>query len=86
VNKVYQLPDEFICAEPFGAELLQVNAQTEKFEPLVTKMQYGYNFITDDIGEIIKKNRGFKKLDNDKVLKAENRMIITTMGKSAMDF
>ena len=78
VNKVYQLPDEFICSEPFGAEMLQVNAQTEKFEPLITKLQYGYNFITDDIGEIIRKNRGFKKLD-DKILKTETRMVITTM-------
>ncbi len=78
VNKVYQLPDEFICAEPFGAEMLQVNAQTEKFEPLVTKQQHGYNFITEDLGEIIKKNRGFKKLD-DKILRAETRLVITTM-------
>lgn len=78
VNKVYQLPDEFICSDPYGAELLQVNAQTEKFEPLVTSFKYGYNFITEDIGEIIKKNRGFKKLD-DKIMKAENRLVITTM-------
>lgn len=85
VNKVYQLPDEFICAEPFGAEMLQVNAQTEKFEPLVTQQKYGYNFITEDLGEIIKKNRGFKKLD-DKLLKAETRLVITTMAKGVMDF
>lgn len=78
VNKVYQLPDEFICADPYGAEMLQVNAQTEKFAPLVTTYKYGYNFITEDIGEIIKKNRGFKKLD-DKIMKAENRLVITTM-------
>ncbi|MDF1546512.1 MAG: hypothetical protein P1P88_01745 [Bacteroidales bacterium] len=78
VNKVYQLPDEFICSDPYGAELLQVNAQTERFEPLFTSFKYGYNFITEDIGEIIKKNRGFKKLD-DKIMKAENRLVITTM-------
>lgn len=80
VNKVYQLPDEFVCAEPFGAEMLQVNAQTEKFEPLVTKWQYGYNFIVDNLNEIIKKNRGFVKTD-DKVLKAETRLLITTMNE-----
>ena len=82
---MYQLPDEFICAEPFGAELLQVNAQTEKFEPLNTSKKYGYNFITDDLNEIIEKNRGFKKLDS-KILRAENRLVITTMSKSVMDF
>jgi len=81
VNKVYQLPDEFICAEPFGAEVLQVNAQTEKFEPLNTKEQYGYNFITDDLDEVIRKTRGFKKL-KEGVMKAENSIVITTMSGS----
>jgi hypothetical protein len=79
VNKVYQLPDEFVCSEPFGVEMLQVNAQTEKFEPLITKLVDGYRFITDDLKAIIEKNRGFKKLDSDKVLKTEKRMVITTM-------
>ncbi|RLD63528.1 MAG: hypothetical protein DRI95_11625 [Bacteroidetes bacterium] len=78
VNKVYQLPEEFICAEPFGAEVLQVNAQTEKFERLNTKEQYGYNFITDDLDEVIRKTRGFKKL-KEGVMKAENSIVITTM-------
>ncbi len=78
VNKVYQLPEEFICAEPFGAEVLQVNAQTEKFEPLNTKEEYGYNFITDDLDEIIRRTRGFKKL-KEGVMKAENSIVITTM-------
>jgi hypothetical protein len=78
VNKVYQLPEEFICAEPFGAEVLLVNAQTEKFEPLNTKEQYGYRFITDELGEVIKKSRGFKKLEEG-VMKAESSIVITTM-------
>ena len=80
VNKVYKLPEDFICAEPFGAEVLQVNAQTEKFPPIVTKKEYGYDFITENLETVIRKNRGFKK-DNDEVMKAENRLIITTMGK-----
>jgi hypothetical protein len=79
VNKVYQLPDEFVCASPYGVEVLQVNAQTEKFEPLLTKTVDGYRYITDDLAVIIEKNRGFKKLDNNKVLKSEKRMIFTTM-------
>jgi len=78
INKVYQLPDEFICSEPFGAEMLQVNAQTEKFEPLNTTLQGGYRFISNNLDEIIEKTRGFKKVD-DKVLKAETRLVITTM-------
>jgi hypothetical protein len=79
VNKVYQLPDEFVCSAPFGVETLQVNAQTEKFDPLLTKTVDGYRYITDDLAVIIEKNRGFKKLDNNKVLKSEKRMMITTM-------
>ncbi|OQY05940.1 MAG: hypothetical protein B6I20_00180 [Bacteroidetes bacterium 4572_117] len=78
VNKVYQIPDEFVCAEPYGAEVLQVNAQTEKFEPVNTKMQYGYKFITDNIEDVIKKTRGFKKTTGE-IMKAENRLVITTM-------
>ncbi len=80
VNKVYELPEKFICAEPFGAELLLVNAQTEKFVPLNTKKEYGYEFILDDIPEILANTRGFKKL-KDGVMKAENSIVITTMGK-----
>ena len=79
VNKVYQLPEEFVCSPPFGVETLQVNAQTEKFEPLMTKTVDGYRYITDDLAVIIEKNRGFKKLDNNKVLKSEKRIVITTM-------
>jgi len=80
INKVYRLPEDFICAEPFGAEVLQVNAQTEKFPPIVTKSKYGYDFITENLESIIKKSRGFKKT-SDEMMKAENRLIITTMGK-----
>ena len=80
INKVYKLPEEFICAEPFGAEVLQVNAQTEKFPPIVTESKYGYNFITENLESVIKKSRGFKKV-NDEMMKAENRLVITTMGK-----
>ena len=78
VNKVYKLPEDFICAEPFGAELLLVNAQTEKFEPLNTKEQYGYTFITDELSDVIKKSRGFKKL-KEGIMKAESSTVITTM-------
>ncbi len=79
VNKVYKLPDEFICSEPFGAEMLQVNAQTEKFEPLLTQKKHGYNFITNNLADIITNNRGFKKLEDNKILKSETRLVITTM-------
>jgi hypothetical protein len=81
VNKVYELPEKFVCAEPFGAEVLLVNAQTEKFEPLNTRKQYGYEFILDDIPEILANTRGFKKVENGELMRAERSIVITTMGK-----
>lgn len=78
VNKVYELPFEFECAEPFGVETLQLNAQTKEFDPLNVTQQYGYDFISDGLPQILVNTRGFKKVNND-VLKAEKRVIITTM-------
>ncbi|MBU2914060.1 DUF4384 domain-containing protein [Reichenbachiella agariperforans] len=79
VNKAYQLPETFTCAEPFGFEILQLNAQSTPFEPLQTQEQYGYKFIIEDSEAIIQKTRGFKKSTNTEVLKAEKRLSITTM-------
>jgi hypothetical protein len=78
VNQVYELPYTFECAEPFGVETLQVNAQTEMFEPLTTKNESGYEFIQENTEQILVKTRGFKKKEGE-VLKAEEIMMITTM-------
>lgn len=58
---------------------MQVNAQTDKFDPLITIEKYGYNFITENLSEIIKNSRGFKRIKNNEILKAEKRLLITTM-------
>ncbi len=79
VNKLYQIPDEFVCSEPYGIEVMQVNAQTEKFDPLLTKEQYGYNFITENLGTIVEKTRGFKRVKKTKISRAEQRLMLTTM-------
>ncbi len=78
VNMVYELPYEFECAEPFGVETLQLNAQTKAFDKLNVTQQYGYDFISDGLNEILVNTRGFKKVAND-VQKAEKRVIITTI-------
>lgn len=80
VNQVYELPYEFECDEPFGVETLQLNAQTEPFEDLNTVREYGYDFITENPSETITKTRGFKRKADD-VMKAEQRLIFTTMRK-----
>ncbi|HBX50104.1 MAG: hypothetical protein A2275_01040 [Bacteroidetes bacterium RIFOXYA12_FULL_35_11] len=82
INKVYELPYEFECSEPFGVEVLQVNAQTENFPQLTTKKQDGYDFITDDLTTTLVKTRGMKKVEsNTALLKTEKRVVITTMKK-----
>lgn len=78
-NKVIELPDEFECAEPFGVETLQVNAQTKPFDPLKTKSLHGYQFIVDSLDDIILGTRGIKKVSDVPVDRAERRIIFTTM-------
>lgn len=78
VNLIYELPYTFECAEPFGVETLQVNAQTTMFEPLTTRQENGYDFIQENTEQILVKTRGFKKKE-DEVLKAEEIVVITTM-------
>ncbi|MBU2649851.1 MAG: DUF4384 domain-containing protein, partial [Bacteroidetes bacterium] len=81
VNKVIELPKEFICSSPFGVEILQVNAQSREFPPLKTESRYGYDFITDELNVILAKTRGFKPVTNED-LRAENRIVVTTMNDS----
>lgn len=81
VNKVIEIDDEFECAEPFGVETLQANAQTEEFEKLQTYNQDGYEFIRNSLEEVLVKTRGFKKVASKELQKAEKRLIFTTMSK-----
>jgi hypothetical protein len=78
VNQVYELPYTFECAEPFGVETLQVNAQTAMFDPLTTKQENGYDFIQENTEQILVKTRGFKPKDG-QLMKAEEIVTITTM-------
>lgn len=80
VNRVVKIKDEFVCAEPFGAEIIQVNAQSQKFPPLLTEQKWGYTFIKNELAEIIQNTRGFKPVKNED-LKAEKRLVVTTMEK-----
>lgn len=78
VNKVYELPYEFECSEPFGVETLQLNAQELAFGGLRTQKQDGYEFIVDDMQTILVTTRGMKRIEKSD-LKAEKRVTITTM-------
>jgi hypothetical protein len=78
VNTAYQIPDEFVCSEPFGGEILQIFARSEKFDALVTEQLNGYNFLKEDLQKIVIGTRGFKKI-TPKTMQAEQRIQITTM-------
>ena len=80
VNKVVELPFTFRCAPPFGVEVLQANTQTKEFPPLRTRTEQGYNFIVDDVNGILSNTRGFVRVTNED-LKAEKRVVVTTMAK-----
>jgi hypothetical protein len=77
-NKVYELPYEFECSEPFGVETLQMNAQTAQFEPLSTKEIDGYKYIRNSLSETLVKTRGFKATSATSA-STEKRLTITTM-------
>jgi len=81
VNKVVEIPFEFECSEPFGIETLQANAQTVEFQKLATTRNDGYDFIDDNLNEVLMNTRGFKKSASSQVQKAEKRLMFTTMQK-----
>jgi hypothetical protein len=80
VNMVYQIPEEFECDEPYGAEFLQAFARTEPFEPIATEVVGGYNILKDDLKGFLTMQRGMKKVKQG-TLQAETRLVITTMEK-----
>lgn len=80
VNTAYELPHEFECDAPFGAETLQAFASTEMFEPLATRSADGYDYLEEDLAKALVKTRGMKKAKLG-ALKAETRLVVTTMEK-----
>lgn len=80
VNQVIQIPDHFVCAEPFGIESLVLNGQTEVFPKLNTNFHDGYNFIEDHVSLVVAQTRGFKKVNN-KMFNGEKRLNFTTLRK-----
>lgn len=81
VNKVVEIPFEFECSEPYGVETLQANAQTLEFPKLATTTTDGYEFINEDLKEVLLNTRGFKKTTPSVAQKAEKRLMFTTMKK-----
>ncbi len=80
VNMVVQIPEGFECDEPFGAEVLQAFARTERFDPLETLDQDGYRYLKEDLKEFLADTRGMKRV-KEGTLQTETRVVVTTMEK-----
>jgi hypothetical protein len=78
VNLVYEIPQEFESAAPFGGEVLQLFARTDKFEKIKTASVDGYDIIQEGLSDVMTKTRGMKAAKQ-RTLQAEQRLSITTM-------
>lgn len=79
INTYIQTPYNFVCAEPFGIEKLVAYAQAMPFEKLNTKIEYGYEFITQSIYSAYQASeKGLKK----EIEFAKKELTITTKSKN----
>jgi hypothetical protein len=81
VNMVYEVPEEFECVPPFGAETMQICSSTQKFPGLITEQEDGYELIKESLQSAIVKTRGLKKVSSEKIAYDEKRIVITRMDK-----
>jgi len=77
-GKPVLLPDLFVCDSPFGAETIQMVAQSSPFKPLTIKMENGYRMIVDDMNTILANVRGMKAVGSVQLM-AEKRLDLTTI-------
>ena len=80
-NRVVEIPQEFECAPPFGAELLVVAARTEEFPSIQTYENDGYFFLSaKDAGQAARDFRGMKKKQKrPDIQQSEAQLVLTTM-------
>lgn len=80
INKPYKIPFAYEACEPFGIETMQVVASLEPLPALKTINEDGYDIITEELGSVLTKHRGMKKI-KPKNLQAESRIKITVVKK-----
>ncbi|MEI7981604.1 MAG: DUF4384 domain-containing protein, partial [Bacteroidota bacterium] len=78
INQSILLPDLFVCDAPFGAETIQMIAQTSPFKPLTIRLENGYQMILDDVGVILANVRGMKTIGKTEMI-GERRLNLTTL-------
>jgi hypothetical protein len=72
--------DSFVCDSPFGAEVLQVFAQTQPFDKIDTKEVERKSILTDDLAKFLTTTRGMKNI-SPASMQTESRIVITTVEK-----
>ena len=80
INKPYKIPYAYEACEPFGVETMQVVASLEPLPPLKTINQEGFDILAEDLGSVLTKHRGMKKV-KPKNLQTEERIKITVLKK-----
>ncbi len=75
-----EVPQEFACDAPYGAEVLQVFASTEPFPKVRTENRDGYELLAGPLDSFLSSTRGRQRGEQG-VLQAERRIVLTTMEK-----
>jgi len=78
VDKRIRLNDA-VCGEPFGAEMIQAFARSEKFDHVdIEKTPGGFPLLAGELREILARTRGIKAVSA-RVFQVEKRVVITTI-------
>jgi len=77
VNQIVKILQEFECIPPFGAEILQILAQSVKFEPIETEYKEGNQYLKGDFQNTLSAMRKVKPINNNG--KAEKLLTLTTV-------
>ena len=84
VNRVVEIPAEFECVSPFGAEMLVAIARTKEFELLKTVEVNGYYYLEADSPEEAAAQARGMKLKKEKpgdFQQTEAKIVVTTVEK-----
>jgi hypothetical protein len=79
-NKVQQIPQDFECAAPYGAEVLQVIASDKEIPRAETRKIDGYDILVEDLAKYQASTRGMIKSKKSGKL-VEQTLQITTMAR-----
>jgi hypothetical protein len=85
-NQAVELPIEFECAPPFGAEMLVVIARTEKFNQTETIEEDGYYFINKEPTLPQVKARSLASLiRNERGMKPKKQSVLATLNQKILN-